>query len=109
MMNNPLLIIQNRLSLEVEKQIAKNRIFLTSIIKCIELCGHQGIGLRGHRDDAESEALNQGNLKALLKLCVDAGDKEHGDHLETCAHNATNISRTSQMSYYSVLRSIPRK
>lgn len=60
MMSNPSLIIPSRLSLEVEKQIAKNRIFLTSIIKCIELCGHQGTGLSGHRDDAESEALNQG-------------------------------------------------
>lgn len=35
---------------------------------CQELC--QGIGLRGHRDDAESEALNQGNFRALLNLCV---------------------------------------
>lgn len=96
MMSDPSLIIQNRLSLEVEKQIAKNRIFLTSIIKCIELCGRQGIGLRGHRDDAESEALNQGNFRALLKLRVDAGDKELREHLETCDCNATYISETSQ-------------
>ena len=95
-MSKPSLSIQNRLSLEVEKQIVKNRIFLTSIIKCIELCGRQGIGLRGHRDDAASEALNQGNFKALLKLRIDAGDTELHDHLETCARNATYISKTSQ-------------
>ena len=96
MMSDPSLINQSRLSLEVEKQIAKNRIFLTSIIKCIELCGCQGIGLRGHRDDARSEALNQGNFRALLKLRVDAGDKELSEHLETCDRNATYISKTSQ-------------
>lgn len=96
MMTNPSLIIQNRLSQEAEKQIEKNRIFLTAIIKCTELCGRQGIGLRGHRHDAESEALNQGNFKALLKLRVDASDKELGDHLETCDCNATYISKTSQ-------------
>ena len=66
MMSDPSLIIQSRLSLEIAKQMAKNRIFLTSIIKCIELCGRQGIGLRGHGDDAESEALNRGNFRALL-------------------------------------------
>ncbi|XP_068680734.1 52 kDa repressor of the inhibitor of the protein kinase-like [Montipora foliosa] len=96
MMSNPSLIIQNRLSLEAEAQIAKNRLFLTSIIKCIELCGRQGIGLRGHRDDAESESLNQGNFKALLNLRVDAGDNELRDHLKSCDRNATYISKTSQ-------------
>ena len=96
MMSNPLLIIQNRLSQEAEKQIEKNRIFLTAIIKCTELCGRQGIGLRGHRDDAESEALNQGNFKALLKLRVDVGDKELRDHLETCDRNATHLQNISK-------------
>ena len=96
MMSNPSLIIQNRLSLEAEAQIEKNRLFLTSIIKCIELCGRQGIGLRGHRDEAESESLNQGNFKALLNLQVDAGDNELRDHLKSCDHNATYISKTSQ-------------
>lgn len=37
MMSNPSWTIQNRLTREEEKQIEKNRIFLTSIIKCIEL------------------------------------------------------------------------
>ena len=35
--SNASLIIQSRLSIEVEKQIANNRIFLTYIIKCTEL------------------------------------------------------------------------
>ena len=67
-MNNPSLIIGNKLSLECQKQVSKNRTFLTSIIKCIELCGRQGLGLRGHRDDSTSKACNQGNFKALLDL-----------------------------------------
>jgi len=66
------------------------------MIKCNELCERQGIGLRGHRDDTKSEVLNQSNFRALLKLHVDAGDKELSEHLETCDRNATYISKTSQ-------------
>ena len=32
-------------------QVKKNIESLRSIIKCLEFCGRQGIGLRGHRDD----------------------------------------------------------
>ena len=96
MMRNPSLVIENRVRLEEEQQIVKNRRFLTSIIKCLEVCGRQGIGLRGHRDDATSDALNQGNFKALLNVRVDAGDTELRDHLETCARNASYISKTCQ-------------
>jgi len=66
------------------------------MIKCNELCRRQGIGLRSHRDDAKSEALNQGNFRALLKLHADAGDKELSEHLETCDCTDTYISKTSQ-------------
>ena len=96
-MNNPSLIIGNKLSLECQKQVSKNRTFLTSIIKCIELCGRQGLGLRGHRDDSTSEACNQGNFKALLDLRVDAGDSELQHHLETCARTATYISQNEML------------
>ena len=36
-----------------EKDIVKkNQEFLTSIIKCVEFCGRQGLVLGGHRDDS---------------------------------------------------------
>jgi hypothetical protein len=98
MNGDPSLIIQNRLSLELERQIAKNRIFLTSVIKCIELCGRQGIGIRGHRDDspAHSNSDNQGNFKALIDLRIDAGDTELREHLESCNRIAKYMSKTCQ-------------
>lgn len=96
MMTNPSLDIQNKISQEVEKQVLKNRAFLTSIIKCIELCGRQGIGLRGHRDDANSSASNQGNFKALIELRLDAGDTELYEHLQTSNRNSTYMSKTTQ-------------
>lgn len=52
--------------------------------------------MRGHRDDPQSEALNQGNFKALLKRRVNASDKELCDPLETCDRIVTYISKTSQ-------------
>lgn len=45
-------------------------------MKCIEICDRQGISLRGHRDDTNFNAENQGNFKALIDLCLDAGDIE---------------------------------
>ena len=96
MMRNPSLVIENRVRLQEEQRIVKNRTFLTSILKFLEVCGRRGIGLRGHRDDTTSDALNQGNFKALLNVRVDAGNTELHDHLQTCARIASYISKTSQ-------------
>ena len=79
-----------------KERIAKNRTFLTSVLKCIEFCGRQGIALRGHRDDACLDSTNQGNFKALIDFRVEAGDGDLEHHLETCKKNATYISKTSQ-------------
>ena len=100
MMKNPGRTVENQLSSIQETQIKKNRQFLISIIKCLEFCGRQGIGIRGHRDDSTSDSLNQGNFKALLNFRTDAGDSHLGEHLETCARNATYISKTSQKELF---------
>ena len=56
--------------------VEKNRRFLTSIVKCLEFCGRQGLALRGHRDDSTApDKRQQGNFKGLLNFHVDAGDK----------------------------------
>ena len=68
-----------------QKQTQLSRVFLTSIIKCLEFCGRQGIARRGHRDDSTSESPNQGNFKALIDLRIDAGDIALNQHLKTCA------------------------
>lgn len=58
-------------------QIQRNREVLKSIIATVELCGRQGIALRGHRDDEkhlEDPDNNPGNFQTLLKFRCDAGD-----------------------------------
>ena len=79
-----------------QKQTQLSRVFLTSIIKCLEFCGRQGIARRGHRDDSTSESPNQGNFKALIDLRIDAGDIALDQHLKTCAKYASYISKRSQ-------------
>ncbi|XP_078679460.1 52 kDa repressor of the inhibitor of the protein kinase-like [Branchiostoma floridae x Branchiostoma belcheri] len=64
---------------------------------CLELCGRQGLALRGHRDDSTADPLSiKGNFHALLQPRVDAGDEALKDHLDRCARNATYVSKTSQ-------------
>ena len=85
------------LSSQAAEQVRKNREFLKSVLKCIEFCGRQGIALRGHRDDGTADELsNKGNLYALLQLRVDSGDLTLKSHLETCAKNASYISKNTQ-------------
>ena len=37
--------------------VQKIQTVLTSIVKCVELCGRQGIAFRGHRDNTSSTVL----------------------------------------------------
>lgn len=82
---------------QVREQVASNRTFLKSVISCIELCGRQGLSLRGHRDDATWEDSNQGNFKALIQLRIDSGDTALSDHLKTCSRRSTYMSKTTYL------------
>ncbi|XP_062592729.1 52 kDa repressor of the inhibitor of the protein kinase-like [Saccostrea cucullata] len=89
--------IDNILDTKLQIQVAKNRKILTSILKCVEFCGRQGIPLRSHRDDDTcDDNTNLGNLKELLKLCCHLGEDELKDHLQSCAKNAKYSSKTTQ-------------
>lgn len=101
---NPSLNLASRMSSKIAEQVASNRKFLVSIIKSIELCGHQGIALRGHRDDSTSEALNQGNFKALIDFRIDAGDDILKEHLKSCGRNATYVSKMTQNELLQCMR-----
>ena len=70
--------------------------YIYSIIKCLEVCGRQGISLRGHRDDETSDSANKGNFKALIDIRIDAGDTILEERLKNGPGNATYISKTSQ-------------
>ena len=77
--------IDNVMNKHVKDAVQKNRKFLTSIIKCIELCGRNGMALRGHRDDATNlDKTHQGNFKSLLDFRIDVDDVHLKEHLETC-------------------------
>ena len=100
-MAKPSARIDMQISSQVTEQVSTNRAILKSIIKCLEVCGRQGISLRGHRDDGSNmtssdDVCNKGNFKALVKLCAESGDHTLQQHLATCARNATYVSKTSQ-------------
>ena len=95
--NQPAVHIDNIMTVCTKAVIQKNRTFLTSILKCVELCGRNGLALRGHRDDAtNTDKTHQGNFKNLLDFRIDAGDIALKEHLETSRKNASYISKTTQ-------------
>ncbi|VDI58497.1 Hypothetical predicted protein [Mytilus galloprovincialis] len=66
--------------------VRKNREILSSVIKCVILCGRQNLPLRGHRDDSQhigDKNTNSGNFQALLDFCIDSGDENLKRYLES--------------------------
>lgn len=64
------------------------------LLKCLELCGRQGIALRGHRDDSTSD---KGKFRAMVDFRVESGDIVLKEFVEKhCAKNATYLSKTTQ-------------
>ena len=100
--------VDQYLTLESYKQIAKNRKFLKSIISCLKFCGRQGIALRGHRDDSCSEDANQGNFKALIQFRINAGDVALDSHLKECSKRSTYTSKTTQTNCFPALERLFR-
>lgn len=65
-MNNPEKGVT--ISVKYNEKFEENRDILTSINKCLEICGRPGIGLRGHRDDNTISSFNNGNFKEILEF-----------------------------------------
>ena len=64
-------------------RVEKNRRVLISIVKCLELCGRQGIALH---DDSTSDEVNQGKFKAIVHFRIEAGDEVFKEHLQVCVN-----------------------
>ena len=63
----------------------------------VEICGRQGLTLRGHRDDSTNfDKKHQCNFRSLLDFRIDAGDKVREEHLAKDPKNASYISKTTQ-------------
>ncbi|XP_031327454.1 52 kDa repressor of the inhibitor of the protein kinase-like [Photinus pyralis] len=80
-----------------ENQAKRNAEKIKPIVESVLFCGRQGIALRGHRDHGEFDlncapVENEGNLRALLRLRVQANDKNIIEHFQNCGKNATYIS-----------------
>jgi hypothetical protein len=93
------------ISSEYSKTIADNRIFLSSIIDTIILCGRLAISLRGHRDNfnnfpevGEYAPYSIGNFMDLLNFRVRAGDHALGKDLKLCSKNASYVSLKFKMN-----------
>ena len=60
-MNNPeKRSIGVTISAQINEKFEESREILTSIVKCLEFCGRQVIGLRDHRDDNTTSSFNNG-------------------------------------------------
>ena len=74
-----------------------------SIMATVEVCGCQGIALRGHRDDAKYLDDGSGNSQSLLNFYCTSGDSILSEHFETCGRNSTYCSKMTQNEIIDIL------
>ena len=79
-------------------RVQKNKKFLISIAKCLELCARQDLALQGHGDEFDSDHFNWRKFRAIIDFHVDADDAVLKHHIAShnCDKRATYISKTSQ-------------
>ena len=78
--------------------VSQNRQYIASILCAIENCDYQGIALRGHHDCGplfNESSGNRGSFKELIMLMSEF-DKTLNNSIESCARNATCLSKTTQ-------------
>ena len=76
--------------------VQQNRRILKSIMATIEVCGRQGLALRGHRYDAQhlsNPNINPGNFLAALQFRSQS-DTVLADFFEKATKNVTYRSKT---------------
>ena len=74
--------------------VKNNRQALKSIIATVEICGRQGISLRGHRDDSHYIAEvsnNPGNFLTLLQFRAQGGGTNLADFMKKAQHIALKL------------------
>ena len=99
---DPSLKIDQALS-DRAKQLHKDNLhILKVIVSKLHFLAKQGLPLRGHRDDAGSEATNRGNFIELL-WNTSTSDPVLLNHLETCQKNARYTSKTIQGELLSIM------
>ena len=74
------------------------------MLEAIVFLGRCGLPLRGHKDSGhpltstqdQSVGFNEGNFGVLSCLMATCDDEVMNKHTQTCSHNATYISWSSQ-------------
>jgi hypothetical protein len=51
---------------QYNQEVSKNREYLKCVLETLLFCARQGISIRGHRENEESQ--NKGNFQELLNL-----------------------------------------
>ena len=94
--------VRSIIDAERQKEVERNRAALVSIVDALLTCARQNIALRGHSDDGPLDSTgkdhlhNDGNFRVLLRKRVRGGDTNLQDHLKSCKHDATLVSKTIQ-------------
>ena len=80
-MLNPSTRLDLSMSEGSQSRVEKNRLFLKSIIKCLEFVGREGMASRGHRDDSTSEDKDHmGKFHALVNFRIESGEAVLQEH-----------------------------
>lgn len=90
-----------------ENEIRRNRDIIKVVIQAIELCGRQGLALRGDHDSGDLQldtpVQNDGNFRSLLRYGIQSGNNLFLNHIKNCGKNATYISPDIQNEIISVI------
>ena len=107
--NNPEKCIGVTISGKNKEKFEENREILTPIIKFLEFCGRQGIGLKSHRDANTTSSFNNCNFNELLEFRANSGDNALRKHLDAGKRNAMYTSKTiklHKMIFWNASRSL---
>ena len=92
---------------QTDAAVEENRNRLSHISRTIEFCGRQEIPLRDHRDagafSLNETDCNDGVFKAVLRLRVEAGDKQTSDIFLKAPRNASYLSWRVQNQIISLM------
>lgn len=110
--DNPSQSVNTLLDCEAQRIIEKNRKVIESLFKVIILCGKQGLGFRGHRDDQinwmEEDGGNEGNFIEIVQFRAET-DSILASYLINSPRNAKYTSKNIQNELISVVGRIIQK
>ena len=99
--------VGHQISQQVRELYQRNLRILRPIVKAVRYCGRPNIALRGHRDDAFSDAVNNGNFIELVPHLAQF-DESLRDHLKMEKRNVQYTSKAVKSQLITVIGSMIR-